>query len=90
MFTTVVGDLSRLDKEAFWIFLDRRGWTHPFDEKGRRRGYDDVPTSIGDLVDDPYRSLAGALRKAGGFAKDTTPFSESSGPIFCAAASSPG
>lgn len=76
VFTTVVGDLSRLDKEAFWIFLDSRGWTHPFDEKGRRRGYDDVPTSIGDLVDDPYRSLAGALRKAGGFAKDTTPFSE--------------
>jgi len=31
---------------------------------------------ISDLVDDPYRSLAGGLRQAGGFAKDTTPFSE--------------
>jgi hypothetical protein len=29
-----------------------------------------------DLVDDPFRSLAGELRRAGGFAKDTTPFSE--------------
>jgi hypothetical protein len=28
------------------------------------------------LVDDPYRSLAGELRLNGGFAKDTTPFSE--------------
>ena len=28
------------------------------------------------MVDDPYRSLAGELRRAGGFAKDTTPFSE--------------
>ena len=28
------------------------------------------------LVDDPFRSLAGELRRAGGFAKDTTPFSE--------------
>ena len=27
-------------------------------------------------VDDPYRSLAGELRRAGGFAKDTTPYSE--------------
>jgi hypothetical protein len=28
------------------------------------------------LIDDPFRSLAGELRRAGGFAKDTTPFSE--------------
>ena len=27
-------------------------------------------------MDDPYRSLAGELRRAGGFAKDTTPYSE--------------
>ncbi len=29
-----------------------------------------------DLKDDPFRSLAGELRRMGGFAKDTTPFSE--------------
>ena len=28
------------------------------------------------MTDDPYRSLAGELRYIGGFAKDTTPFSE--------------
>jgi hypothetical protein len=28
------------------------------------------------MGDDPYRSLAGELRRAGGFAKDSTPFSE--------------
>ena len=31
---------------------------------------------MGELVDDPFRSLAGELRRAGGYAKDTTPFSE--------------
>jgi hypothetical protein len=31
---------------------------------------------MADLVDAPFRSLAGELRRAGGFAKDTTPFSE--------------
>ena len=31
---------------------------------------------MADLKDDPFRSLAGELRRAGGFAKDTTPFSE--------------
>jgi hypothetical protein len=74
--TTLVSDLSRLEPDAFWVVLDNRGWMHPFDDKGRRRGYDAIPRAIADLVDDPFRSLAGALRRAGGFAKDTTPFSE--------------
>lgn len=74
--TTQVSDLSRLDKQAFWTFLDNRGWMHAFDDEGRRRPYDDIPGRIVEVVDDPYRSLAGALREAGGYAKDTTPFSE--------------
>ena len=74
--TTIVADLRRLPRDAFWVFLDNRGWLHPFDDRGRRRGYADVPKRITGLVDDPYRSLAGGLRKSGGFAKDTTPFSE--------------
>jgi hypothetical protein len=49
---------------------------HPFDDQGRRRAHGDIPKSIAGLVDDPFRSLAGELRRAGGFAKDTTPFSE--------------
>jgi hypothetical protein len=73
---TVIANLSRLDKEAFWVFLDNRSWMHPFDDEGRRRGYEDLPTTVADLVDDPFRSLAGELRRAGGYAKDTTPFSE--------------
>ena len=35
-----------------------------------------VQVAIKDLKDDPFRSLAGEMRRAGGFAKDTTPFSE--------------
>lgn len=73
---SVVSDLSHLEKDAFWVVLDNRSWMHPFDVKGQRRSYRDIPDSIPDLVDDPYRSLAGALRRAGGYAKDTTPFSE--------------
>jgi hypothetical protein len=72
----VVADLSRLEPDAFWIFLDNRGWMHPFDEDGKRRGYKDIPKSIRHLKDDPFRSLAGELRRHGGFSKDTTPFSE--------------
>jgi hypothetical protein len=73
---TIVAELAKLDKDAFWTYLDNRGWLHPYDDRGRRRHYRDLPRRVTELVDDPYRSLAGELRHAGGFAKDTTPFSE--------------
>ncbi len=73
---TVVAELGKLDKDGFWTYLDNRGWLHPYDDRGRRRHYRDLPRRVTELVDDPYRSLAGELRHAGGYAKDTTPFSE--------------
>jgi hypothetical protein len=73
---TVTANLSRLEPDEFWSVMDERDWMHPFDAEGRRRHYRDIPKSIADLIDDPFRSLAGELRRAGGFAKDTTPFSE--------------
>jgi hypothetical protein len=73
---TVVADLRALEPDAFWVVLDHRGWVHPYDEDGQRRGFRAIPKSVGDLLDDPFRSLAGELRRAGGFAKETTPFSE--------------
>lgn len=73
---TVVANLSKLDKDAFWVNMDNRSWMHPYDDEGKRRDYRDLPKSVDKLVDDPFRSLAGELRRAGGFAKDTTPFSE--------------
>ncbi len=72
----VFADLSGLDRDAFWTVMDNRNWMHPFDDAGRRRHYRDIPKSVTGLVDDPFRSHAGELRRAGGFAKDTTPFSE--------------
>ncbi len=74
--TTVVANLSALDKDAFWVNLDNRSWMHPYDEQGKRRDYTDIPKSVDALIDDPFRSLAGGLRRVGGYAKDTTPFSE--------------
>jgi len=74
--TTIVSDLRKLSADAFWVYLDNRGYMHPFDANGVRRAYSDLPKKVTDLVDDPYRSMAGELRRLGGFAKDTTPFSE--------------
>jgi hypothetical protein len=72
----IIGDLTMVEKDAFWGVMDNKRWVYPYDAKGERRQFDDLPKSIKDLKDDPFRSLAGELRRAGGFAKDTTPFSE--------------
>jgi len=73
---TVQADLRGLSKDSFWTYMDNRGWCHPYDAEGARRDFKDIPSDVDGLADDPYRSLAGALRRAGGFAKETTPFTE--------------
>src|ERR1700750_754732 len=73
---TVIGDLTMVGRHAFWGVMDNKRWVYPYDAKGERRHFKDLPKSITGLKDDPFRSLAGELRRAGGFAKDTTPFSE--------------
>ena len=73
---SVVADLTMVEPKAFWTVLDNHRWVYPYDAKGERRHYQDLPKDIRGLKDDPFRSLAGELRRVGGFAKDTTPFSE--------------
>ncbi len=71
-----LASLSHLAEQEFYRYMDKRSWLHPFDEHGQRQPEDRLPATILELVDDPFRSLAGELREAGGYAKETTPFSE--------------
>jgi hypothetical protein len=73
---TVLDDLSWLAPAVFWRTLEFRSWSHPYDHQGRRRDYRDMPRRLTELEDDPYRSLAGLVRREGGFAKDQAPFVE--------------
>jgi hypothetical protein len=73
---SIVANMSGLSFDEFWTTLEGHNWAHPFDDEGRRRSYDDMPASVDDLIDDSFRSLAGALKRAGGYAKDKAPFSE--------------
>lgn len=69
-------DLSWLAPPVFWRTMEFRSWTHPYDRRGRRRGYDEMPERLKQLKDDPYRSLAGMVRRAGGYAKEQAVFAE--------------
>ena len=72
----VVDDMRRFEWVGFWRTLDRRGWCRPQDAEGQRQDYSYIPTTIGGLTDDPFRSLARAVRRAGGYAKEKAPFSD--------------
>jgi hypothetical protein len=76
VFVYILADLSALPKDEFWTRLDNSGWCHAYDAKGHRRALDDIPKSLAKMADDPYRSLAGALRRSGGYAKTDKPFAE--------------
>ena len=76
VFVAVLDDLSWLKPSVFWRTMEYRSWTHPYDDHGNRRDYRDMPQRLTQLEDDPYRSLAGLVRGAGGYAKDQAPFVE--------------
>ncbi len=76
VFVTVLDDMSWLEPPVFWRTMEFRAWSHPYDNRGVRRDYRDMPQRLTGLKDDPYRSLAGMVRSAGGFAKDQAPFVE--------------
>jgi hypothetical protein len=72
----VAKDLSHLKPESFWIYLDHFSWIHPYDHKGMRRPFADIPDNFEELKDDPFRSLSADVLDAGGFAKPEEPFLE--------------
>ncbi|MBI3555530.1 MAG: chromosome partitioning protein ParB, partial [Deltaproteobacteria bacterium] len=66
-----------LDKAAFWDKMAKKSWVYPYDESGRGpRPVSDLPHTVDQMTDDPYRSLAGEVRSAGGYQKSEVPFTE--------------
>lgn len=76
VYVAVLDDMSWLSAPVFWRTMEFRAWSHPYDNRGKRRDYRDMPQRLMQLKDDPYRSLAGLVRDAGGFAKNQAPFVE--------------
>jgi hypothetical protein len=69
-------DFSWLQPEVFWRTMEFNRWAHPYDQHGTRNEYTSIPTSLTDMADDPYRTLAARVRVAGGCAKDALPYAE--------------
>lgn len=66
--TLVVKVIEHLkDPAGFWPEMQARHWVYLYDERGTRVSPGDLPRSIADMRDDPYRSLAGFARNRGYF-----------------------
>jgi hypothetical protein len=75
-FFLVEDDFSSLPIAQFWPKMSTAQWVHPIDQLGQPRGFEDIPDHLEKLIDDPYRSLAGYVRNAGGYDKTATAFAE--------------
>jgi hypothetical protein len=74
---TVIKDLSRLDEMEFWNVMIREGWTYLYDQFGMGPHSPlSLPTDVRCMADDPFRSLAWAVRDAGFIKKCDVPFFE--------------
>ena len=69
-------DFSRLMPRAFWKKMQAKGFLHLVNAKGAPKPLSRLPRRLEDLKDDPYRSLAGFVRAAGGYQKTSEPFAE--------------
>jgi hypothetical protein len=75
-FFSVEDDLSRVPIAQFWPRMSAAGWAHPIDQHGNVCSFERIPDHLALLIDDPYRSLAGYVRDAGGYDKTPTAFAE--------------
>lgn len=62
----LIADLITSDRSEVLGFLQQQGWLYLYDGRGQGpRATKDLPQSLMDLEDDPYRSLVWKLKKEG-------------------------
>jgi hypothetical protein len=65
----IVDNLSDEKVDDFWKGMEDNNEVYLKDQNGKEIAPSDLPTSIKDLSNDPFRSLAGAVRESCGFEK---------------------
>ena len=65
--------LSEMDFRD-WMVKNKKVWL--FDEQGKPVAFEQLPSRLNELRDDPYRSLAWAVEKQDGFYKPCSDFAE--------------
>jgi hypothetical protein len=77
VFVETRADLTHLSETEFWQAMAKCRFAHLYDQLGRGPlPPSALPDNVRGLADDPYRSLAWAVRRTGGYEKSGQPFSD--------------
>ncbi len=77
IFAVVEANFKSLPVDSFWKVMVARKWAYLYDSKGiGPLDPSRLPKKIQDLQDDPFRSLAWAVRERGGYNQSAEPFAE--------------
>jgi len=72
----LAADLSSLEVGEFWLAMENRRWAYPYDVRGQRRPFSEMPRYVWQLEDDVCRSLAAFAREAGAYEKTAVPLED--------------
>jgi hypothetical protein len=70
VYCKVLDNVLTLQPNEFWKYMKDNNEVYLKDNQGNVIAPSDLPKSIGDLRNDPFRSLAGAIRESCGFRSD--------------------
>ena len=76
VFVAYQKDLSSLSPDQFWAQMKELHWVHLYDQDGKPAEPSALPADVRGLLDDPYRSIAGAVRDGGCYDKGGEYFAE--------------
>jgi hypothetical protein len=69
-YCNIVNNLSEATPNVFWKYMEDSNEVYLKDHNGNVITPYDLPTSVGDLRNDPFRSLAGEVRESCGLVKN--------------------
>lgn len=73
----VLANYSSLDSAAFWSKMKEQKWVYPYRRGEGPFNVASLPATLGQMTDDPYRSLVWAARHVGEEEdRDETPFAD--------------
>ncbi len=80
VYVNILDNKEEMEYRDFWDYMNKKEYVWLHDNDGKLLSLDEfldvLPKHIKDLEDDPYRSIAGVVRKQGGFTKVQKPFTE--------------
>ena len=77
LYAEVKENWSKLSEPEFWARMKEHDWVYLRDETGRPLlDPTDLPRTIGNMRDDPYRSLAWLAREKDGYSQTESPYAD--------------